>query len=291
MSVRRSAAVLVLALAVRCGAAPAVAVGLPPQAGILRALAPDATPLVLVDRGQNPHSFDPSPRQLAGLSRAALYVCSGLPFEKALRSRLRALNPTMRFVEAPADDDPADDDHDHGDEGHDPHFWTHPDGLLAEARAIAAALAEADPDAAPALEGSAEAYARRIRETDARIRERLAPLRGRAFLVYHPAWSHFAEAYGLRQLAVERHGAAPSARQLAALVDTVRAEGIRAILVQSESEAARAAPLARTLSLEVLRVNALAPDPLAQLDAAAAAVEAALRPRPATAPSTTLLPP
>ena len=90
---------------------------------------------------------------------------------------------------------------------------------------------------------------------------------------------------------MERHGAAPSARQLAALVDTVRAEGIRAILVQSESEAARAAPLARTLSLEVLRVNALAPDPLAQLDAAAAAVEAALRPRPATAPSTTLLPP
>ena len=34
-------------------------------------------------------------------------------------------------------------------------------------------------------------------------RARLAPHKGRAFLVDHPAWSHFAEEYGLRQLAIK----------------------------------------------------------------------------------------
>lgn len=259
-------------------AVPNIAVALPPQAGILKALLPDAVPIVLIDRGQNPHSFDPTPRQLAALSRASLYVAAGLPFETALRERLRALNPAMRLIEPPPDDE---DDHDDGDahsheDGHDPHFWTHPDGILAEARAVAGTLSETAPATAPDLAAALAAYEARLREADARLRKRLAPFQGRAFLVYHPAWSHFAEAYGLRQLAVEHHGGAPSPRHLAALVDTVRAEGIQAILVQSDSEAARAAPLANSLSLAIRRVNALDPDPIALLEATAEAVEAAL---------------
>lgn len=266
-------AVLAAASAPCLAAPPRIAVCLPPQAGILDALQPGAAPLVLIDRGQNPHSFDPSPRQLAELSTCGLYVAAGLPFENALLPRLRALNPAMRIVPAPADE------HDHdapeADE-HDPHFWTHPDGILAEARAIAAALSEADPGAAPAVSAALAAYETSLRDLDAALRARLAPLKGRAFLVYHPAWSHFAEEYGLRQLAIEHHGGAPSAKHLARLTDAVRAEGIRLVLVQSDSEAARTRPFADSLGLGTRLVNPLGRDPRQLLRDTADAIEAAL---------------
>ncbi len=262
------------AVSAPCHAAPPrTAVCLPPQAGILDALLPGAEPLVLIDRGQNPHSFDPSPRQLADLSTCDLYVAAGLPFENALLPRLRALNPAMRIVPAPADE------HEHdapeADE-HDPHFWTHPDGVFAEARAIAAALAEADPGSAPAVNAALAAFEASLRDLDTTLRARLAPHKGRAFLVYHPAWSHFAEEYGLRQLAIEHHGGAPSAKHLARLTDAVRAEDIRLVLVQSDSEAARARPFADSLGLGTRLVNPLGRDPRQLLRDTADAIEAAL---------------
>ena len=278
--VRRLAILSVLAAAsAPCRAAqPSVAVCLPPQAGILEALVPEAAPLVLIDRGQNPHSFDPSPRQLAALSQCDIYVAAGLPFENALLQRLRALNPAMRIIPAPADEHDHDlgeaaDQHAEADE-HDPHFWTHPDGILAEARAIAAALAEA----VPAVNTSLAAYEACLRGLDAELRARLVPYKDRAFLVYHPAWSHFAEEYGLRQLAIEHHGGAPSAKHLARLTDAVRAEGIRLVVVQSDSEAARARPFADSLGLGTRLVNPLGRDPFHVLRDTAEAIEAALSP-------------
>ena len=280
-SVRRLVipAALAAASALCHAASPSAAVCLPPQAGILEVLLPDATPLVLVDRGQNPHSFDPSPRQLAALSKCDLYIAAGLPFEKALLPRLRALNPAMRIVPAPADEH----DHDtHEADEHDPHFWTHPDGILVEAHTMAAALVEADPDSAPAVNTALAAYETSLRDLDTDLAKRLAPYKGRAFLVYHPAWSHFAEEYGLRQLAIEHHGGAPSAKHLARLTDAVRSEGIRLVIVQSDSEAARARPFADSLGLGTRLVNPLGRDPLQVLRDTADAIETALSPTPPT---------
>ena len=275
---RLAAAVGLLAMAAPPAFAdPAVAVCLPPQAGILDALLPGSEPLVLIAPGQNPHSFDPTPRQLARLSACTLYIAAGLPFETVLLPRLRALNPSMKLVDAPAtdheDDEHGGDDAHGGDaDEHDPHFWTHPDGILSAAEAMAAALSETFPERAADIAVRLDAYRAELRALDGDLRERLAPLSGHAFLAYHPAWSHFAAEYGLRQLAIEHHGGAPSARHLAALADTVRAEGIAAILVQSESEAARARAFADTLRLRTLRVDPLQRDPRQLLRDTAAAI-------------------
>ena len=290
MSAARPLSALLLLLAagpgaVRAGdasaAAPQIAVCLPPQAGILEAILPGATPVVLIDRGQNPHTFEPSARQLALLSRCGLFFCSGLPFEQALLTRLRSLNPALRIVPAPKDEHDDEEGHEQeGEEhGHDPHFWTSPDGVLVMARDTAVALSEASPDCTDAVTEGLAAFKARVAEVDAELARRLEPFRGRAFLVYHPAWGHFAEHYGLRQLAVEHEGGSPTAKRLARLTETVRAERIGAILVQSDSEATRARPIAEPLGLAILRVNPLARDPLAILRETATAIETALSPQ------------
>lgn len=288
-SVRLLPIVLAVAGSVAFGAdsdaPPAVGVAVPPQAGILRAIAPEGlTPsiTILVDGSQNPHSFEPGARQLAALSRCTLYFSAGLPFETPLAPRLRALSPSLRLVPPPEITEDHDEDGDHGDHDHDPHFWTSPDGIRAMAATLAEAMAEADPAHAAEWRLGHEAFAVRLCEREKELRERFADFRGRTFLVYHPAWGHFAEEFGLRQLAIEHHGGAPTARHLAELMRTARNERVRALIVQSDSEAARARSVAEALALPIVRLNPLEPDPFALLEATAEAVATSL---PAPSPA------
>jgi zinc transport system substrate-binding protein len=80
----------------------------------------------LVRPGQNPHAYEPSPRQIAALADADLYVRVGMSLEDAWLPRIRAANARMRVLDArdnirlrprdaaPAIDDPRGlADHDH----------------------------------------------------------------------------------------------------------------------------------------------------------------------------------
>ena len=50
--------------------------------------------------GQSPEAFEPTPRQVAALAQADLFVGTGMPFETAWMARLQAANPRMRVLDA-----------------------------------------------------------------------------------------------------------------------------------------------------------------------------------------------
>ena len=276
---------LLATLAAGCGrrdSAPvasgvSVAVAIPPQAGILRAMDEKGhcgAIAVLIDGTSSPHAFEPSARQLAEIADCMLYASAGLPFESALEERLRAMAPQAAFLPPPYhpdhDDPSGHDDHD------DPHWWTSPEGIKAEAVALCGAMKELDPENAGDWDAGCAAFRKRLAECVEGIRRDLGPFRGKAFLAYHPAWGHFAEATGLRQLALEHHGGAPTSKHLVELAGAIRAEGVRAVLVQSDTEAERARSFAEDNGLAIVRVNPLQPDPLRLLEQTCAAVRESL---------------
>ncbi|MGD8644438.1 MAG: zinc ABC transporter substrate-binding protein, partial [Chromatiales bacterium] len=53
----------------------------------------------MVQPGHSPATYDPSPRQIAALAEAELYVRTGVPFERAWMKRIRAANPDMRVLD------------------------------------------------------------------------------------------------------------------------------------------------------------------------------------------------
>jgi zinc transport system substrate-binding protein len=54
---------------------------------------------VLVGKGADPHSFEPSPKQLFALSGASLYFTVGIPFEKQLLHKITRTAAGVRFVD------------------------------------------------------------------------------------------------------------------------------------------------------------------------------------------------
>ena len=195
---------------------------LPVKTFVERVGGPHVEARALVQPGYDPHTYEPTPQQIVALTKAVLYVRAGVPFEDAWMARIRSANPDMRVLEVGADarvqhvpahprDQPkAVDDHDPHDSavdrhGHahtdevDPHVWTSPRRVRQMVGQIRDSLSALDPDNAEDYAARHDAFVAELDALDRDIHDLLDPLTHRRFMVFHPAWGHFAEAYGLVQ--------------------------------------------------------------------------------------------
>ncbi|MCG6896910.1 MAG: zinc ABC transporter substrate-binding protein [Thiocapsa sp.] len=219
----------------------------------------------MVRPGQNPHAFEPTARQIAALAGAELYVRIGLGFEDAWMTRLRAANPGMRVLDAREGIAlrPGGHGHDRGEL--DPHIWTSPRVVKIMGARIRNVLSELAPDHAADFAANYQSLAADLDALDAAIRDRLAGLQRRRFLVYHPAWGYFAQDYGLEQVVIEKEGKEPGARALAELIDQARRDGIRVVLVQPQINPASAERVAQAIDGRVAAIDPLAGDYFANM--------------------------
>ncbi len=261
-----------------------VAVTIPPQAGLVDQIAGDrATVVVAVPPGQDPHAFSPSPRQVLSLSRATLYFRIGLPLEGHLVPKLSGGRRAMTVVdtseglqrrsfadtESHACDGHQHHGHAHDGHGHhcqahagqpDPHVWLAPGLLSIQAERICDALCQADPEGAELYRANLGKLQTRLKEVEAEITEKLRPHHGQAFYVFHPAFGYFADAFGLRQVAVELEGKSPSPRQLRTLITRAKAEGVKVIFVQPQFDQRSAESVAAAIGGSVVTMDPLRRD-------------------------------
>lgn len=159
----------------------------------------------------------------------------------------------------------ADHDHDHG-ALKDPHVWLSPRLLSQQAVRVAAILKEhAAPEAAAPIDANLKALLSDLKSIDAELTETLAPIKGETFYVYHAAFAYFADAYGLRQKAIETTGRRPSPRQIGEIAKQAKDDGVKLIFVQPQFDQSSAASLAATIGGDVAELDPLEKDVLGNL--------------------------
>jgi len=256
--------VLLLALAVpaNSGAEPLhVMVSVPPLEYLVERIGgPRVQVRSMVQPGFSPATYEPTPRQVKDLAMADLYVRTGVPFENAWMTRIRSANPTMLVLDAreaiPAHTTEGDTTHD----GHDPHAWTSP--LLAKrmGQNIRDALVALSPGDQEAFESGFRELAAELDALDNDVRETLSGLSNRHFMVYHPAWAHFAATYGLTQVPIEKDGKEPGARALVNLIEQARQDGITVVFIQPQFDRRLASQVARAIGGRVEVLDPLSAD-------------------------------
>lgn len=272
-----------------------VFVSIPPQAYFVERVGGEHVSVsVLVAPGQEPHTFRATPKQVVALSRARLYFTVGVPFEERLVPKLEGREgltvvDSIQGIERHAmgehgHDHGADHEgaeeprgHDDGGAAPDPHVWLSPPLIKIQAQNIAEALIAADPGNAEAYREGLEAFTQEIDATHARLTAVLAPFRGQAFYVFHPAFGYFADAYGLKQEAVEAEGKAPTPKRLSELMRRARDDGVRIIFVQPQFDKRAARSVADAIGGAVVPMDPLAGDVLKNLQDMASAVEMSLK--------------
>ncbi len=300
-----AAAAFALAIAVSfagCGSTAAdrptgeslpVFAGIPPVAYLVEQIGGRHVKVdVLVQPGQDPHTFEPTPQQVLALSRAAAFFEIGMPFERVLLEKVRDGNrrlvvvDTTRGIEKRKMDAPcceSGDDHDHDEEAAgepDPHVWLSPALLKVQAQDIEAALEQIDAAHAPEYRQNLAALVERLDAVEQYARKMLEPYHGRAFYVYHPGFGYFADAFGLKEKAIEAGGRTPAARQLRLLIEQARSDGVKTVFVQPEFAPQGAQAVTEALGAKVVPLNGLAKDVVGNIEDIAKKIDASLAESP-----------
>jgi len=275
---------------------PLVAVSILPQAYFVQRLAGDRVEvLTIVGPGQSPHSYEPTPRQMANLSRAAIWFVNGVDFERGLEPKIRSLYPKLSIVNTTAKVSfrQLEGQHHEGEEQHeeserqykeaeheggiDPHTWLGREAVKAQLAAMLEALVTFDPAGAAVYRKNHGTFVADIDAVFEKLAPALEPLRSTSVFVYHPSFGYFLDEFGIVQEAVETGGKEPTQKGLAALAAEAREDGARAIFVQAQFPTAAARTLAKAIGGVVLPLDALAPDWLANLERMGAALRKAAR--------------
>ena len=199
--------------------------------------------IVLIGSGQDPHSYEPTPRALKDVEEADLVFVNGLYLEEGL---LEAIQDTvsMPVVAVSAGIAPLElqGEDEHAEEhlrGEDPHFWMDPNNVIVWVENIRHVLSEADPGSRKAFKANADGYIEKLEELDAYIRERVQriPENARKLVTDHHVLGYFAEEYGFQVIGAVlpnvSTSAEASAGQMAELIELLRREGVTVIFVGS----------------------------------------------------------
>jgi zinc transport system substrate-binding protein len=230
---------------------------------------------VMVPPGAEPHTFEPKPEQLKALSRAKAYFRIRIDFEEAWMDKLAAVNPRMAIVDTTQGiqrlpipghfhQEGAKTQAGEG-ENLDPHIWLSPRLVKVQARTIYEALSKLAPQHQAAYQANLEQFLADIDQLDADIRQTLQGVKNRQFIVFHPAWGYFARDYDLEMITIAVGGQEPSAAELGNLIREAKQAGIKVVFVEPQFSKQAAATIAREIGGEVLAIDPLAADWLANL--------------------------
>ena len=194
----------------------------------------------LVPAGGDPHTYAPTPSDVRSIAAANLVVMNGLGVDDWLKPLLaEAKRPASALVElGPAQPGVTYLAGAGGPGSVNPHLWLNVAYAELYVQRIVAALQAAAPGKQAVFQASGDAYLGRLAALDTAIRTQIAglPAENRKLVSYHDAFPYFAAAYGLTIVGtvVPAPGQDPSAGQVVALIDAIRASGVKAIFSEAQ---------------------------------------------------------
>lgn len=253
---------VLLAGPVLAGGPLVVAVSIAPQAWLAEAIGGEQVRVItLVGPNDSPATYAPGPSDLIALDEARAWFLVDVPFEGVWAQRVQADRPGLELISLVSAlpsraADPRDPDHGLVD----PHRWTDPRLFARMAGPLRDALVRMDPDNTAIYRSRYADVTAELAALHDRLRTRLAPYAGRSFLTVHPSWGYYADAYGLRQIALEHRGHEPGPRRLAGVLEEARAESVGVLLVQRQFSRRTAAAVAEEIGATLVEADPLAAD-------------------------------
>ena len=236
---------------------PTITVSIAPLKSLTEAIVGDDVRVdVLIPAGASPETFEPTPRQITAMADSrAVYTVGLMEFERSLTSRTGiATTPLCEGIETIGG-------HYHNGHSHgaDPHIWTSPRELRVMAENMHRHLRTIFPDSTCYDERYAQLDSALV-ELDHYVASCWAMSERDYFVIYHPALTYYARAYGIEQVAIEQEGREPSARSLTSLIERARRDGVKRVFYQCPYPASVVEVTAEAISAEAVEFDPLAED-------------------------------
>lgn len=229
---------------------PLVVTSIPPYAHIAEEIGDNAIDVVsFLSPEDNPHTFEPTPKQMDAIKHAKLFIGIGEPYEARLIAALRQNNINLHVLNLTKTVPLSDSDR---------HIWMSPKLMKPQVDAMATAinLIASSGD----IKNNAEDVKNELRDLDQHITEELKDFQNQALLVSHPSFGYYCHDYGLVQVPVEYEGKAPLPRQLGVILQMEKTTPFRCAFVIPQDSEKGTRIIAERISIPVYSFNPLAED-------------------------------
>ena len=191
----------------------------------------------LVGPDGDPHTFEPSPKDSAALSKADVVVVNGLGLEGWLDRLVKAsgFKGTLVVASTGVQTHTLVED---GQTVTDPHAWNSAANGALYAQNILNGLMKADPDEKEVLETAGKPYIAQLTQLDSWAKSRFSPIpqEKRKVLTSHDAFGYFGRAYGVTFIAPQglSSESEASAAQVAAIINQIKADGVKTWFMENQ---------------------------------------------------------
>jgi ABC-type Zn uptake system ZnuABC Zn-binding protein ZnuA len=218
---------------------------------------------------ENVHNVMAKPTEMLKLNQADLFVHGGLDAEPWRDNLLKgARNPRVmpgkpgnvdmsagvELLDVPTGkiDRSMGDVHAYGN----PHYHLSPANAMRMTATLSRAMSAADAKNADAYKQNATKLVNDLADTHKALREELKPLTGLKVVTFHPAWTYFAESFGLTIAGTiePKPGITPSPAQVRDLVEKMKTEGVKVVIVETYSDQDLAASVAQRAGATLVRL-------------------------------------
>lgn len=215
----------------------------------------------------DPHAFQATPADIRKLNSCELLIINGAGLETFLEKALENADGSFVMIEAskglvPRTPKAGEEVHSEGGDEHeheiDPHFWLDPTKVIQYVENIRDGLIAVDPEGKSSYERNATAYIEKLKELDKNLEEQISqiPPERRLLVTNHESLGYFADRYGFTVIGTvipsASTNAAPSAQQIAALVEHIRQSGAPAIFLEKEANPKIARQVASEAGVKVV---------------------------------------
>jgi len=220
------------------GTAPAILASTTFLADLTRNIAGDRLRVdSLLPIGTDPHSYQPTPQDVAKIERNKLLIINGAGYEGFLKTLLENAGGEREVIEASTGITPRADAQEQ--RGVDPHMWLDPNLVMIYVENIREGLTHYDSEGAAVYQANANSYIIQLKELDGWIKTQVEqiPSEKRLLVTNHEALGYFAERYGFEVVGSVipsfSSNASPSAQQMARLVDQIKALGVSSVFLDA----------------------------------------------------------
>jgi zinc transport system substrate-binding protein len=210
--------------------------------------------------GTEPHDFEPTPRDVALITRSRLLILNGGGLE-AWGDRIRKNIDSAKTKIVVAGEGLTDGETtENGKQVTDPHIWLSPILAIKMVDRITRGFISVDPADSAYYFSNSDTLKRRLEQLDRAYRQGLSNCAARDIITSHEAFSYLASTYGLRQIGIAgiSPNAEPSPRRLAEIAAYAKKNDIKYIFFESLVSPKLAETIATEVGAQTLVLNPIA---------------------------------
>ena len=191
----------------------------------------------ILNAGVDPHEYEVTPGDLRAFADAQVIVKNGVGLEKSLDKAIENSGTKAFIVDASKGVKlrKGDEQEPQGD----PHIWHSVPNAIIMLNNIRDGLAQSDPAHTSSYKANAASYEMKLNDLDQYILQQIAsiPTANRKFVSNHDAFGYYVDRYGLTfvgsVIPSMDTSFQPSAKELADLVEAIKAQNVRAVFSES----------------------------------------------------------